>query len=125
MKPEVIPLGSLVSPLVRVGQEAEGQFTAHVVGLPEIQATAATREAVIEQVRALLAQWLSAGRLVSLAMPAQLPLSRPAGWAKEDRLEQEFLNDLARYRQEDLERTLREYEQEDQGCSSTSSTPTT
>ena len=39
-----------------------------------------------------------------------------------DPLEQEFLEELARLRREDLERTLRE---DDQECSSSSSTPTT
>jgi hypothetical protein len=45
--------------------------------------------------------------------------------AKDDLLEQEFLNDLAARRQADLEQTLREYEREDRPCSGTSSTPTT
>ena len=63
--------------------------------------------------------------MVALTLPpATAPLQSP-GWARDDALEQEFLDDLARFRQEDLERTLREYEREDQGCSATSSTPTT
>ena len=115
MKSEVVQLGSLTSPLVRVGEGAAGQFMAVVVGLPEVQATAATRDAALAQVRALLAQWLSAGKVVPLVMPAMPPLRKPAGWAKDDLPEQEFLNDLSRYRQEELNRTLREYEQEDLG----------
>jgi hypothetical protein len=95
------------------------------VGLPEIQATAATRAEAVEQVRTILVQWLSTGQLVALTLlPATAPL-KPPGWARDDALEQEFLDHLARFRQEDLERTLREYEREDHGCSDTSSTPTT
>jgi hypothetical protein len=50
---------------------------------------------------------------------------KPTGWAHDDILEIEFLDELARLRQDDLERTLREDAEEDAGCSSTSSTPTT
>ena len=39
-----------------------------------------------------------------------------------DELEKEFQEELARLKREDLERTLREYDQE---CSNSSSTPTT
>lgn len=46
-------------------------------------------------------------------VPSTPPQPKPAGWAKDDPLEQEFLEDLARMRQEDLERILREHEQED------------
>lgn len=62
---------------------------------------------------AVLAQWLSSGQLVPLLFPSPGPLRKPTGWAKDDPLEQEFLDDLARLGREDLERTLREYERED------------
>jgi hypothetical protein len=61
----------------------------------------------------------------ALRAPCRLPVHKPEGWAKDDPLEQEFLNELARLRQEDLDRTLREYEREDQGCSDSTSTPST
>ncbi|HMF13695.1 MAG TPA: hypothetical protein VKE94_15360 [Gemmataceae bacterium] len=48
---------------------------------------------------------------------------KPAGWAATGLLEQEFLEELARARQRDLETTLREDEAVDQGCSDTFSTP--
>jgi hypothetical protein len=67
---------------------------------------------------------LSSGQLVALPVAPTLPPRAP-GWARDDPLEQEFLEELARRRQEDLEQTLREYEEEDRGCSDTSSTPTT
>jgi hypothetical protein len=42
-----------------------------------------------------------------------------------DPSEKKFLEDLKRFREEDLERTLREYELEDRACSDSSSTPST
>jgi predicted RNase H-like HicB family nuclease len=112
--------------LVKVRPEPPGQYTAHVVGLPEIQATAATREEAIQQVRHVLSEWLASGQLVSVEIPQENPLLKWFGHADpNDPLEKEYLEDLARFRQEDLERTLREYEEEDRRCSDSSSTPTT
>jgi hypothetical protein len=115
-----------ISPLsVVVRQDAAGRCTAQVVGLPEIQVTAATREEALGQVRDAAAAWLASGELVALPIPPQPSLRKPTGWAHDDVLEREFLDELARLRREDLERTLREDAEEDAGCSSTSSTPTT
>lgn len=125
MNPDAIPSASFAPLSVRVRPDPAGQYTAEVVGLPAIHATAATREDALAQVRAVAARWVSSGELVSLAIPLRAPVQKPAGWAKDDPLEQEFLDDLAQMRREDLDRTLREYEREDQGCSDTSSTPTT
>jgi predicted RNase H-like HicB family nuclease len=114
------------SPLsVLVRQDSLGRCTAQVVGLPEIQATAATREEALSQVRDAAAAWLSSGELIALPIPPRPSLRKPTGWATDDILEIEFLDELARLRREDLERTLREDAEEDAGCSSTSSTPTT
>src|SRR3954447_26120069 len=102
MTADTLPPGALLCPLVQVRPDGSGQYTAQVVGLPEIQATAATRAEAVEQVRTILARWLSSGQLVALAVaPAPAPLKAP-GWAEGDVLEQEFLDDLARFRQEDL-----------------------
>jgi hypothetical protein len=109
--------------LVMVRAEPEGQYTAEAVGLPEIRATAATRAEAVQQVRQVLVEWLQSGQLVQVEVfqgnswPQQFQHTDP-----NDPLEKEFLEDLARFRQEDLERTLKEYEQ---GCSPMSSTPTT
>ena len=108
---------------VVVRPEPAGNFTAQVVGLPELVATAATREEAIEQVRALLRDWVMAGRLVSVEVPVTNPLLEFTGHTDPNHpIEREFLKELARLKQEDLEQTLREYDQE---CSSSSSTPTT
>ena len=108
---------------VVVRTEPSGKFTAQVVGLPELIATAPTREEAIEQVRVMLHDWVATGRLVSVEVPIANPLLQFSGHIDpNDPLEQEFLKELARLRQEDLEQTLREYDQE---CSNSSSTPTT
>lgn len=111
---------------IAVRPEPAGQFTAQLLGLPELSATAANREEAIQQVRARILEWIALGHLVPVDIPKAHPLVRFHGWKDpNDPLEQEYLRELARYRQEDLERTLREYEQEDRQCSDTSSTPTT
>jgi hypothetical protein len=125
MQPPVASIPGHPACLVQVRQDAPDRYTAEVVGLPAIQATAPSRDLALSQVREALADRVAAGQLVPLAIPTRLPVMKPPGWAKDDPLEQELVQDLARARQEDLERTLREYEAEDQGCSGTSSTPTT
>ena len=108
---------------VVVRPEPPGQFTAQVVGLPELRATGATREESIHQVRAMLGEWIASGQLVLVEVPCLNPLlTFPGHLDPNDPMEQDFLKDLARHRQEDLERTMLE---DDQECSSSSSTPTT
>jgi hypothetical protein len=124
MQPDLVS-SSGTSLLVRVRQDGAGRYTAKVVGLPALQATVGTRDEALGQVRDAAAQWLASGELAPLTIPSALPPRKPTGWAQDDPLEQEVVEDLARRRQEDLARTLRDYEQEDRGCSSTSSTPTT
>jgi hypothetical protein len=103
------------------GQNAMGQFTAQIVGLPDLQVTANSPEEAVQGLRRLVAEAVASGRLAQISVP--LPFS-PGNIPEDDALEREFLDILGRARQEDLEQTLREYEQEDQGCPTTSSTPT-
>jgi hypothetical protein len=122
MKPEPLTANGSVAHLVLVRPEPPGELTAEVVGLPELRATAGTREEAIQQVRALLGNWLASGRLVLVDATRPNPLPQwPGHGDANDPLEKEFLEDLARFRQEDLERSLKEYDQE---CSSSSSTRT-
>ena len=103
--------------------EPSGQFTAQVVGLPELSATAPTRAEAIERIRVLLRDWVVTGQLISIEVPVANPLLHFSGHIDpDDPIEQDFMKELARLRQEDLEQTLRE---DDQECSSSSSTPTT
>lgn len=106
-----------------VRPEPAGQFRAQLLGLPELSATAANREEAIQQIRALILEWIALGQLVPVEVPAGNPLLRWFGHIDpNDPAEKIYLEELARFRQEDLERTLRELDQE---CSSSSSTPTT
>src|SRR5438552_3994332 len=116
------PNGTLQQWVV-VRPEPPGQFSAELLGLPEVRATAATREEVLQQIDALLNEWINSGRLVSIEVTEPNPLLSFAGRCDpNDPLEQEYMEELARFRREDLERTLRENEQE---CRNSSSTPTT
>lgn len=109
--------------LILVRPEPPGQFTAQAVGISEARATATTKEAAIQQVRGLLTDWLASGQLVSVDVLGENSLLKYAGHIDpNDPLEQEYMEELARFRREDLERTLREYGPE---CSDSSSTPTT
>lgn len=109
-----------------VRPEPAGQFTAQVLGLPELSVTAASREEAITQIRGRILEAIALGQLVHIEIPKEHPLVRFKGWADpNDPEEKIFLEELARMKAEDLERTLREYTEEDQQCSSSSSTPTT
>ena len=120
------PSGAASSIWFVVRPEPPGQFTAQAVGISELHATAATREEALRQARARLREWIRAGQLVSVEVPQENPVLRWFGHADpNDPSEQAYLEELARRKAEDLERTLREYEQEDQQCSDSSSTPTT
>jgi hypothetical protein len=55
--------------LVVVRPEPSGQYTAQVVGIPEVRATAATEEEAIEQTRQTLAEWLKTARWVQVPVP--------------------------------------------------------
>src|SRR5438067_1476407 len=79
------------SHLVAVRPEPAGGFTAQVVGLPELSATAATREEAVRQVQVRLAEWLADGRLVSVPAAGGGPVG--TGWVPRDPndpLEREF-----------------------------------
>lgn len=96
---------------VVVRPEPSGQFTAQLVGIPELCATAAKREEAIEQVRARILEWIATGQLVPLeVLSKDHPVLRFHGWADpNDPEEQVFLQELARLKAEDLKRTLRDW----------------
>jgi hypothetical protein len=86
--------------------EPSGQFTVQVVGVPELRATAATRAEAIEQIRTILSNWLASGQLMSIDVPCPNPLLHFAGHLDpNDPAEQEFVEELAQRRQEDLNQT--------------------
>jgi len=109
--------------LIRVREEPDGQFTAELLGAPEIRATAATREAAIEQVRALLQYEVNGGSIVAIETPRRHPLMDRAGSMKDDPTFDDFLEEIRKYREEVDRREGRVWEADE--CSNTSSTPTT
>ena len=108
---------------VVVRPEPPGQFTARAAGLVDIFATAPTKEEALDRLRGILKDLLASGQLLAIEVPCPNPLLPWSGRADpNDPNEKAYLEELARLRQEDLERTLRELDQE---CSNSSSTPTT
>jgi hypothetical protein len=108
---------------VMVRPEPAGQYTAQAVGLPDIAATASTKEEAIQAVHDILRGLMASGQLVPVEVEQKNPLLQWFGSADpNDSSEQAYLAELARFRQEDKESTLRELDQE---CSNSSSTPTT
>ena len=123
MQPPLQRVNTPVSLLVTVRPEADGQYTAQAVGLPDIQATASTREGAIQQVRSVLSAWLASGQLVQLELPQENPLLKWFGWAKDDPDYDLYLEEIRRFREEEDQRERQELGQSE--CSDSSSTPTT
>lgn len=108
-----------------VRPEPPGQYTARVMGFSEIRGVAPTEQEAVERARSALTEWLKTAQWVPVEVPAPQSWAGgngPGGVDPNDPLEHEYLRDLERFRQEDRERTFREYDQE---CSDSSSTPTT
>jgi|SRR5947207_926101 len=121
MAADFVPPGTL-SVLVRVSSDDKGRFTAQVVGLPEIQATATRREEAVESVRSTVAAWIASGQLLPLDVPAGNPLLLWAGWAKDDPDYDDFREEIRRQR-EALDKAAEDAEAGP--CSDTSSIPAT
>ena len=109
-----------------VRPEPPGRFTAQVAGLPEVRVVASSERQALEQAQQLLTEWFATARMVSVNVAvgtsANGPARLPGQLDRDDPLEKEYLEELARLKREDLERTLAEY---DQPCPGISSTPTT
>src|SRR5262245_10456083 len=67
--------------LIRVTREPGGQHRAFVVGVPELHATAPSREEALKQVQGRLEEWLVSGELVAVAVPAVNPVMQWFGRA--------------------------------------------
>src|ERR1700728_4527502 len=63
---------------------AAGQFTAQAVGLPDVRATAATREEAFAKLREILNAVVSSGALTALEVPAEKPLLSSNRWDPND-----------------------------------------
>lgn len=113
----------LVSCVVRVRPEPPGQFTAQPLGLPELHATAATREEAVEQVRLLLRQELGSGSLLSVDVARENPLMSLFGIGKDDPDLEGYLEEIRKFREE-MDRQG-EHGSDTGECSDICSTPTT
>lgn len=114
MPDQPAPPAHSLTHLIAVRPESSGQFTAEAGGLPDLRATAATREEAIEQVRALLRDHLSSGRLVAVDVSADVPATSPLmhwfGHAKDDPEFDVYLEEIRKYREQEDERFRRETE---------------
>src|SRR5262245_38510397 len=92
--------GPAPSCLVRIRQEPDGQFTAQLLGAADLQATAATCEAALEQLRALLQEQVNLGSLLAIELPRQNPVMRWAGHLKDDPTFEEYWEEIRKFREE-------------------------
>lgn len=91
-----------------VRPEPTGQFTAQLLGLPELRASAANRDEAIERLRVHIREWQAAGQLVPVESPGDNPLQKWFGWAKDDPEYGLFLDEIRRFREEVDQRELSE-----------------
>jgi hypothetical protein len=99
-----------------VRPDAAGKFTGGVLGLPEVCVTADTEVEALHAVKRALLDWLATTRWVQMRVPDPAmfhPSVEFVGLDKDEAAHQEYLEILRKMKEEDLERTLREYEEED------------
>ena len=94
------PAFSPASCLVRIIQEPDGQFTARLLGEPDLYATAATAEEAVEQLRARLQEEVNWGRLLAIELPRQNPVLERFGSARDDPTFHEYLEEIRKFREE-------------------------
>jgi hypothetical protein len=117
------PTFSSASCLVRVLQEPDGQFTARLLGEPDLSTTAGTPEEAVERLQARLQEEVNMGRLFAIELPPRNPVMQWAGHAKDDPEWEEYLEEIRKFREE-VDRREGRYLGADE-CSDTSLTPTT
>ncbi len=109
--------------LVLVSSDDQGFFSAQLVGLPEIRASAKSRETAVEQLRTMVQEWIDSGQLQPVEMPTEPSLMKWFGHAKQDPDFADYLGELRRFRAEE---DPREGDFSDEsGCSDSSSIPIT
>jgi hypothetical protein len=117
------PISPSSSCLIQIREEPAGQFTAQLLGAADLQATAATREEAVEQLRTLLQQQVNLGSLLAIEIPQQNPLVKWAGYLKDDPDFDDYVEEIRKFREEMDRREG--YVPDTDECSDTSSTPTT
>ncbi|HAX80443.1 MAG TPA: HicB family protein [Cyanobacteria bacterium UBA11372] len=93
-------------------EEKEGKYQATVWGLPEIQATGETKEAVLKSIKQLLTARLEKVEVINdkIDLPAKLenPWMKFAGKYKDDPLFDDMVAEIEAYRRE-LDAEMEEY----------------
>ncbi len=82
--------------LVLVQPESQGFYSAQLVGLPDLRATAESSEAAVEQLRAMLQGCIDSGQLQVVDMRPGPPLMKWFGHATEDPDFADYLDELRR-----------------------------
>jgi hypothetical protein len=125
VKATIMSLGvsSPASHRVQVRPEPKGLFTAALLGLSDLSATASTREDAVDQLRILIQQEVESGSLVTVEIHQENPLMSRFGWADKDPSFDDYLNEIRKFREDVDRRDLRDSGSAE--CSDTSSTPTT
>jgi hypothetical protein len=116
-------VSSPASHRVQVRPEPKGLFTAALLGLSDLSATASTREDAVDQLRILIQQEVESGSLVTVEIHQENPLMSRFGWADKDPSFDDYLNEIRKFREDVDRRDLRDSGSAE--CSDTSSTPTT
>ena len=117
------PFSHSSSCLIQVRPAPAGQFTAELLGLSDLSATAETREEAVELLRGLLRERFESGSLQWVDVSRENPLMSRFGYAKDDPHFEEYLEEIRKFREE---MDLREQQDSDPGeCPDTSLTPTT
>jgi hypothetical protein len=78
-----------------------GQYTATLLGAPDVRVSAPTRQEALAQMQAALEQRLAAGELVFLDVPAPEGIMAAAGKHQDDPFLDDIVEDI--YRQRDAE----------------------
>ena len=127
--------------VILVREDAPDRFVAHPAGIPELHAEAESQQAAVDQVRWKLAAWLQNGQIQVVDVPEPGPKPHLGGYYDpNDPMEQEYIREIARGRQEldeleavaQVEESRRARREELKGtiwdyeipCPRTSSTPT-
>jgi hypothetical protein len=111
-----------ISCLVQVRPDPAGQFTAQVLGAPDLNSTAATRQEAVEQLGALLQQQVNLGSLTAITLPQENPLMKWSGYAKDDPDFDNYLEEIRKFREQMDRRD--DHGSDSDECPDTFSTPT-
>src|SRR5437016_5058191 len=89
--------------LIAVRPEPPGSYTAYIMGIADLRASALTEVEAVEQAKRLLTEWLASARLVQVTVPAPpvaSPLPSGVGHDQDEAEHQLYLDEIRRYRQE-------------------------